>query len=156
MNKGRIEQCAAPVDIYENPRSTFVASFIGDTNLVECMVESNSDAYCQLGITNLPSLVVRGMEGLNVGDKVRLLIRPEYIHILTDKPEDSALNANIIPGTVMETIYLGQQTKYRVVTGQQVLSVVRYHNAASDNAAIRNGDVVWLQCRADKSLVLAN
>lgn len=156
MNRGKIEQCAAPVDIYEHPNTTFVASFIGDTNLVECMVESASGAYCQLGLSNLPSLVVRGMDGLHVGDKVRLLIRPEYIHIMTDKPDDSSIEANIIPGTVKETIYLGQQTKYRVVTGQQVLSVVRYHNSPSDNASIRNGDVVWLQCRADKSLVLAN
>ncbi len=156
MNDGRIEQCASPVDIYERPSTSFVASFIGDTNLVEGMVISSSDNYCQLVITALPAMNARSLDGVSVGDTVRLLIRPENIHIQKDKPEAVDSIDNILTGTVKETTYMGQQTRYIINAGEHLLSVVRNNSAVSDNYTIRAGDTVWLRCRADKSYVLAD
>lgn len=156
MNSGKIEQCAAPVDVYERPSTSFVASFIGDTNLVEGMVVSNSNNFCQLVITALPAMRAMSLDGVSIGDRVRLLIRPENILILKDKPESLDSIDNIISGTVKETTYMGQQTKYLINAGDHLLSVVRHNGAVSDDSNIRAGDTVWLQCRADKSYVLAD
>lgn len=156
INHGRIEQCASPVEIYERPSTSFVASFIGDTNLVEGRVISSSDNFCQLVITALPAMNARSLEGVRVGDTVRLLIRPENIHIQKEKPESVDSIDNILTGTVKETTYMGQQTKYIINAGDHLLSVVRHNNSVTDNYTIRAGDTVWLRCRADKSYVLAD
>ncbi|MFN9899351.1 MAG: ABC transporter ATP-binding protein, partial [bacterium] len=44
MNKGKIEQMGSPIDLYENPETVFVANFLGQSNLIEAEVQSNSGA----------------------------------------------------------------------------------------------------------------
>jgi putative spermidine/putrescine transport system ATP-binding protein len=90
FNHGKIEQIGTPSEIYENPRTPFVAGFVGTTNII-------SDALAQR-ITGKPDL---------------FSVRPEKIHMwaLDDRPEGDVYH---IPGTVRDVIYLGMYTRYLV------------------------------------------
>src|SRR5690606_722232 len=83
MSAGQVLQVGAPDDIYERPTSRFVADFIGETNFVEGVLESNSGG---LGAVRLPGgRLLKGSlrdPGAAVGDRVALAVRPEKLEVL--------------------------------------------------------------------------
>ena len=78
MNNGKVEQIGTAEEIYEHPRTRFVADFIGDTNLLEGTVHSREGAFATLDSEGL-RLVVGDDDRFQVGDRVALSIRPERI-----------------------------------------------------------------------------
>ena len=80
MNNGRIEQIGTAEEIYEHPRTRFVADFIGDTNLLEGTILSREGAIATLESEGV-RLVVGDDDRFQVGDRVALSIRPERILI---------------------------------------------------------------------------
>jgi ABC-type Fe3+/spermidine/putrescine transport system ATPase subunit len=78
MNNGRIEQIGTAEEIYEHPRTRFVADFIGDTNLLEGTVLSREGGFATLESEGV-RLVVGDDDRFQVGDRVALSIRPERI-----------------------------------------------------------------------------
>jgi spermidine/putrescine transport system ATP-binding protein len=82
MNKGVIEQIGAGTDIYEWPQSRFVADFIGDTNLLECRVESvDRDQVRLVHPTGTLSAARVAGDTIHPGQAVSLSIRPERIRV---------------------------------------------------------------------------
>lgn len=102
MSAGELQQLGAPRDIYEHPRNTFVADFIGDTNLLEVSVDKIEGGRAQCHIGGGHALMCEAVEGVNVGAKVHLSVRPERL-ILSDQASDK----NTLKGTVTENIYIG-------------------------------------------------
>jgi putative spermidine/putrescine transport system ATP-binding protein len=101
FNHGKIEQIGTPADVYEQPHTAFVASFVGTTNIV-------SDTFAR-SIT---------------GQDTAFSIRPEKIRLLTDG-ESPAPGAVTVDGTVREVIYMGMTTRYVVdVEGGGELQVI--------------------------------
>jgi putative spermidine/putrescine transport system ATP-binding protein len=102
FNAGRIEQIGTPAEVYEHPQSTFVASFVGTSNLV-------------------PSDIARKLTGQNE----TFSIRPEKIRMVEPgAPVQDGWAA--VEGTVREVVYLGMLTRYLVqVDGGSELTVVR-------------------------------
>ncbi|MBN2409525.1 MAG: ABC transporter ATP-binding protein, partial [Candidatus Aminicenantes bacterium] len=97
MDSGRIEQVGSPAEIYEAPRTSFVAAFIGDTNFFEGEVTSLLDGeYCRVRIMDIPDVVCFNDKTMRPGNPVYLSIRPEKIHISRDRPEDSRKH-NVLP-----------------------------------------------------------
>lgn len=105
MKDGKIEQVGTPNQIYERPRTPFVADFIGDTNLFEGHLESADGS----------SLLVRTHSGLKIAvartpdwsDRTRqtiVSVRPEKIHLHLDPPETSH---NTFEGRLKHAMYLG-------------------------------------------------
>ena len=93
MNNGVIEQIGTPAEIYENPRTKFVASFIGDTNFFNAKVESLLDGeYCKVDMFGLGEFPSYNEHKLNAGAKVTVSIRPEKFRIFDKKP-DADLNS---------------------------------------------------------------
>jgi spermidine/putrescine transport system ATP-binding protein len=125
MNAGRIEQMGAPADLYENPKTTFAANFLGQSNLIRATVaERGSDtviATLPNGTLKIPvSRVPDGVTEVLVG------IRPEKIK-LHDEPVTSAdgpVGENTISGgRVVDASFIGVSTQYLVRTpwGQEVM-----------------------------------
>ncbi len=95
MNSGRLEQVGTPEEIYEHPRSKFVADFIGLSDFIPATVESIAGSTAQITVGSV-ALSVPAVEGLRRGQKILLFIRPNMVAIKSDAKE------NILDGTIRQ------------------------------------------------------
>lgn len=152
MNAGVIEQLGSPTELYENPRSTFVANFLGQSNLIEGRVRGRS-----------ADLVTVDMHGVEVsvpaarahadGDLGWVGIRPEKVLI---GEEGEALDApgNTIPGGVVSDVsFVGVSTQYlvRMPWGQE-LQVFAQNTGRQ--RLFRQGERVELSWRPEYAFLL--
>jgi len=79
MNAGKIEQIGCAEEIYERPQTEFVAGFIGVSNIIEGTVAKVEEALATISTGG--SMVRVGNTGITVGERVRMLIRPEKISL---------------------------------------------------------------------------
>jgi iron(III) transport system ATP-binding protein len=141
MNAGKVEQLGPPQDIYDRPRSEFVARFIGSSNIVKGKAVDESH------------VAVAGVTLRCVGAKIRpgamaaISIRQHDIGIATEPP--AAGTANFLPGIVTRNVFLGNSRDYMVEAADgTALRVV-----TSPQTDIAEGSQVWLslppeRCRA--------
>ncbi len=155
MNAGRIEQTGIPAEIYEAPRSSFVAAFIGDTNFFEGRVaEIVGREYSHLAIDGFPDVLCFNDKQIGVGNPVYLSVRPEKFRIARERPE-LANPHNVVPGKDEDVIYLGNHTKYWVRVQEYRLAVYEQHSRfLLDEKPIRWGDAVWIYWHADDGFML--
>ncbi|MFD5266038.1 ABC transporter ATP-binding protein [Streptomyces sp. NPDC058335] len=117
MNAGRVEQLGSPADLYENPRSTFVANFLGSSNLIEAEVDSRSgeDIVLKAGGGKLVLPEARCAAPAATGGKVLVGIRPEKISLThADDAGEIPEGRNRITGTIAATSFIGVSTQYVV------------------------------------------
>jgi spermidine/putrescine transport system ATP-binding protein len=155
MDHGRIEQIGTPAEIYEAPRTSFVAAFIGDTNFLDGEVAEGLDGeYCRLRISGLPEVTCYNDKQIGPGQPVFLSIRPEKIQISRDRPDPSP-RRNVVPARVEDVIYLGHTTKYWVRAEGHRLQVLRQHaRFFLDEKPIRWKDEVWVWWHGDDGFML--
>ncbi|MEM9923846.1 MAG: ABC transporter ATP-binding protein [Cyanobacteria bacterium P01_D01_bin.50] len=111
MNQGKIEQIGTPKEIYEQPRSTFVADFIGDTNLLSGEI-ADVDATSIKVVTKagLTVIVKRNIyTPTGVSQNVVLSVRPEKIQLSLYKP---SVQNNCFEGRLVNVMYLGTHVNY--------------------------------------------
>ena len=124
LNRGRIEQLGKPDELYDRPRTKFVADFIGETNLLDGRIVSRRG--------NL--LFIRTHGGLEMeaecqgearDEEVSISIRPEKILIL----DEASSRDNTYAGRVEEIIYIGEITKLKVsFQGGKEAVFLKLHN----------------------------
>ena len=124
MNTGRLEQEGTPEEIYERPRTRFVADFIGLTNFLEGVVrQSTAETAAGAGMrcvvleTPVGLVTCAGRQpDVAAGERVTLTLRPEKIRLFSERvtPGDGW---NAIPGVVMQATFLGPQNEYHVRVG---------------------------------------
>lgn len=155
LQQGHVEQIGTPVDLYEAPKSSFVAAFIGDTNFLDGKATSMvSPEYIQLTIEGLPEVLCFNDKQLRVSDLVHLSVRPEKIHISRDEPEPNPRH-NVFYGCVEDIVYKGDHTKYWVRVGDYRLSVLKQHRRfLLDLQPVRNHENVWIWWHADDGYML--
>lgn len=155
MNQGRIEQLGTPAEVYEAPRSSFVAAFIGDTNFFEGRVaEIVNDDYIRMQIDGFPSVVCFNDKKMKVNDLVYLSVRPEKFRISRERPTLDD-RYNLIPAKVEDIIYLGSHTKYWVRVDEYRLAIYQQHGRfLLDEQPIRWKDDVWIWWHADDGYML--
>jgi spermidine/putrescine transport system ATP-binding protein len=130
MSEGRVQQLGTPQDVYEEPETTFVADFLGVSNLMPAVAEG--DGRVRVGEAVL--VAERGDRAAR-GD-VRLTIRPERIRL---EPPGAA-SANALQGTVRRIVYLGSVTQvFAEVPGGKTLQAAV---PAGDSSPPRDGDAV--------------
>jgi spermidine/putrescine transport system ATP-binding protein len=154
MSAGHIEQLGTPREVYERPRTRFVAGFIGTSNLMTGRVRELDGATAVLDCGVGESLLVPGATdvGAGVGAELDLTVRPEKIVISPDAPTAGWC---ALRGRVAEVVYLGTSTQYAVTIGDGTeLSVFVQNSSDANDVADRDSDV-WLSWRPDHSLVLA-
>ena len=84
MREGQFEQVGTPEEIYENPVTRFAAAFIGQTNLLECVVEDAT--ALSFGGQSIPARVPAQKQA-RPGDPAALCLRMERLHVAKDAPE---------------------------------------------------------------------
>ncbi len=112
LDKGKIQQCGSPREVYKLPRSRFVAHFIGETNFIEATVSRITDHEIHTSTPIGPVVSsVKPHEPVEVGQKVTLSIRPEVLHLGYEPPDDAG---NVFNAAVHDTIYLGEMAQHEV------------------------------------------
>jgi len=141
MNGGKIEQAGSPQEVYDRPRSEFVARFIGSSNIVRGRNLDNS----HIEFAGVP-LRCDGAR-LTTGGETAVSIRQHDIELMASAPQGAK---NVVPGTVVRQVFLGGSRDYlvEVADGTQLRIVTP---AAADGIA--QGAAVWLRlpperCRA--------
>jgi putrescine transport system ATP-binding protein len=117
MNEGTFEQIAPPSQIYEQPRSRYVAGFIGDINILEGKISTGSEGATFSGPDLAQPVHVEG-EDL-VSGPAALAIRPEKLRIALDEPSDADGLAKIA-GRVWDIGYLGDVSIFHVRLSDEV------------------------------------
>jgi spermidine/putrescine transport system ATP-binding protein len=154
INEGVVEQVGTPTQIYEAPRTSFVAAFIGDTNFFEGDVLEVNEPYSKLRIDGFTDVLVYNDKNIKSGDKVYISIRPEKFTLSVEKPELSE-KYNFVKGKVEEIIYLGYHTKYWVRVNEFLVETKRLHDRYMlDEKMITWGDEIWLSWHADYCYML--
>jgi spermidine/putrescine ABC transporter ATP-binding subunit len=128
MSNGKIEQVGTPVEIYERPATSFVADFIGSSNLLSGEIVDNAmdrtSVRTQSGILLQTSPPIAGASG----SQVTAMIRPENIQIVTENSGDCD---NPLSGTIEEKTFLGQDLHLKLrINEAQTLTVVLGGRAA--------------------------
>ena len=105
MDLARVAQLGTPADVYENPRTAFVASFIGESNFLEGRATAIADGLVDVVGENV-AYRVRPEAAVRLGQAINIAIRPEWMDLFP--PGQVPAGENALPGTVEEVIYLGE------------------------------------------------
>ncbi|CUR59750.1 putrescine/spermidine ABC transporter, ATP-binding protein [metagenome] len=152
MNKGIIEQMGAPSELYENPRTTFVANFLGQSNLIEGTVTSRAADLVTVDMHGTPVSIPTSRVHAD-GDKGWIGIRPEKV-LIGELGEALDAPGNTIPGGVVTDVsFVGVSTQYlvRMPWGQE-LQV--FEQNTGRRRLFRAGDAVELSWRPEYAFLL--
>ena len=154
MKGGQIEQLGTPEELYDRPRTRFVADFIGTTNLLAGTVASVTVDGVILDLDAGGRCVV-GAHGLAPGAAVEIAVRPEALELIPRPAEDPAAADDAagswLRGTVEQSAYLGTSVNYqvRMDVGQRVVASV-----PRTQGRISAGTPVMIRWRSEDTLVL--
>ena len=116
MNNGRVEQIGSPKDIYDKPKTQFVANFIGETNFLDGTSEAAGAFACK----GLPHPVLVETDDVAIGGGV-LSVRPERVSI---GPDLKGLD-NLFDAIVEDFVYQGSHVVASVTVGANLLMKIR-------------------------------
>ena len=128
MNEGKVEQVGPVTDLYERPKNTFVAQFLGETNLFEGTIR-RENGRATLDCDGM-EVVLDGDAGDDYADAAAhaFTIRPENVGIVED---DETVPDNVWTGTVRDVIYKGSTTLYEIDIGDRLLKIQQQRSTDS-------------------------
>jgi iron(III) transport system ATP-binding protein len=142
MNHGKIEQAGSPEDIYDRPRSEFVARFIGSSNVIKgTALDADHVSFCDVPLRCVG-------ERLTPGSPAAVSVRQHVIRLCAEQPQGME---NVVPATVVRQVFLGNSRDYLVATpnGAQL----RVVTSPAENVA--PGASIWLQLPPERCRVLS-
>jgi iron(III) transport system ATP-binding protein len=147
MSEGVIMQVGSPREIYERPRTRFVADFIGRTNLLDAKVLAAAGEGLYRLATAVGELHASCVDALKPGDGVAVSIRPEDIELSEERPQ----GANVCTGLVSLKVFLGDTVDFQVSVGDQAL-------LATAHPSLRTpvGGEIYLRISSEKCVALVD
>ena len=144
MHDGVLEQLDVPMEIYEHPKTKFVAGFIGESNIFDGKVTDKKDNVLTVQ-TEAGMMQVCGAD-FEVGEEMHVAIRPEYMDVSKTPVEGFDL-----PGTVKDFIYQGTvvKTALDIKNGQEI----KYSRFEQDTD-IAEGNQVYVCWRPEKAVAI--
>jgi ABC-type Fe3+/spermidine/putrescine transport system ATPase subunit len=139
MNQGEIEQIDRPIDIYKNPRSRYVADFVGTSNFFAGELSGNL-----LHGQDFELEVVAG----ELSGPVTAAIRPEKIEILTPAEAKGPARRNLLSGNLVVVIFLGLMVRLVVRSGDRDI-IVDFLEKKYEEMGIERGDTLALYLPAE-------
>ena len=138
MEGGRIQQIGTPQEIYNYPSNHFVASFIGESNILEGTIKEVDNKHVIVDVGN--DILLKGLRENSVstvdftkGKKVLLSIRPEFIEI--------GEGPNLLNGEIQFSEFTGVNTNYIVRVGNIELNVMNVNKGLN---VLSRGDAITL------------
>jgi len=156
MNEGRIEQAGSATDLYESPRTEFVANFLGVSNLVDAKLSSTSGDVGTVETHDGAKLTLPADRiGPHGSDAVRVGVRPEKI-TLVPAGQDCASGTNVLRGTVVVSAFLGVTIQYVIrAAGGEELTVFAQNAEGSEPESLGVGREVQLAWQPQHTFVVA-
>ncbi|MER8028001.1 ABC transporter ATP-binding protein [Streptomyces bauhiniae] len=145
MNAGRVEQLGSPTELYENPGTTFVANFLGTSNLIEAEVDSRSggDLVLRAGDGKLLLPEARCTAPAPAGGKLLVGIRPEKIALAhADDAGSVSEGRNRLTGTIADASFIGVSTQYVIDSPVAGALAVYAQNVERDTRLVPGAEVV--------------
>ena len=139
INKGVIEQDDTPEMIYQNPKTVFVADFIGESNIIDgeiCKIE-NDKIHVEVIDDIIFKLPLKDTDKLH--DKIKIMVRPENIKISKNEIKDG------ISGVIKDLVYDGAVTKLFIDTVGELNLKVNVHGITS----YKIDDIVYVKIADD-------
>ncbi|MGE5219204.1 MAG: ABC transporter ATP-binding protein [Chloroflexota bacterium] len=146
MNGGVIVQEGAPRDVYLQPKSKFVANFIGSTNQMTGRISKVESGGLGEVATDDGTIQCMLLEGLSVGSNVVVVVRPESINLHLQRP---ACAGNVIEGKVGAAMFLGEYLDCAIELGKNTLQTHQRYTLE-----VRRGAPVWVELPASECMAL--
>ena len=124
MHHGEVLQVGTPVEIYEQPKSRFVAEFIGESNFLTGGIIAHQEDKSMVLIDEDLRLLIPSVNHLPIGTVITLVVRPEKIEIF---PPNFTAKYNFY-GRIENLVYLGTDTRYVVGLNDKIKIVIRRQN----------------------------
>jgi spermidine/putrescine transport system ATP-binding protein len=155
MNAGRVEQVDSPERLYETPRSSFVATFIGDANFFTgTAVEFQHEGYVRVMVEGLGSPLVLSNGVVSANQTLKLMVRPEKISLTLKRPP-SGERVNAFRGIVDDIAYFGSHTRYRIRAGEHsIIAQLQRSRFSGGEIDPARGQEVWMSFHPDEGRVL--
>ncbi|MGB3810831.1 MAG: ABC transporter ATP-binding protein [Parvibaculum sp.] len=150
MNQGTVRQIATPAELYENPKSRFVADFIGRINLMDAKSTRIGDHRVKVTAKIIGDIELAG----DAEGDVALAVRPEKIFVAETKPTDPDIIA--LRGKVGEVAYYGSFSNvfFDVGTGTPLLADIGNVSRDIEEFTFKKGEEYWVYWRKGDTLVL--
>ena len=140
LNKGKVEQMGAPVDLYENPATAFVSGFLGQSNLLPATIVGRDGDVIRLDSEGF-RLAMPAKRAHSEGPQVQVGVRPEKIQIAD---EGQAPTGNVIDGTIIDASFIGVSTQYLIRTpADEELTVFSQNTATTLRKVGERVSVYW-------------
>lgn len=154
MNKGRIEQMGAPEELYELPRTVFVANFLGQSNLFQVQVTGTTDQALQTSLKGTQITVPRARSERDSGS-ITIGVRPEKLRLHATEPAaDASINV-LGPGKITDVSFIGVSTQYTVESENfGTVQVFSQNVEAGPGSSL--GQDVWLSWQTGHTFGLAD
>ena len=147
MNRGRIEQLGAPEELYELPKTAFVANFLGQSNLFTGeVIESTGDTIA-VDVAGSRIVVPKSRAARHTGT-VTVGVRPEKLSLLTTRPASTAAQNVIGAGRVIDVSFSGVSTQY-IVDIPGLGSMIVFAQNMVFGPVVDRGAEVWLSWTVD-------
>jgi len=156
MDGGRLLQVGSPEDIYNAPRTRFVAEFIGVTNVLDGRISERRGGDLQVETDGGLRVHLPASSDSLPGEEVSFSIRPEKIG-MTVGDEENRL-ANRFKGRIANRTFLGGTMSYEVSLSaeEEVTVEIRNERLSKPLSACSRGDCVWVSWHPDDCIILAD
>ena len=144
INEGKIEQQGPPNSLYHHPKTAFVANFIGESNVVDAILEKDGNRkWIVLGDTRI--LLPTGKKVPAHEGPIKISLRPEMVHIKSESSSGMA-----IEGIVSQSAYMGPVIEYSINTkvGSLFTRAPAYHEQYQPN------DKVYLHIHPEELILI--
>ncbi|MCK1656431.1 ABC transporter ATP-binding protein [Bradyrhizobium sp. 151] len=125
FNDGVVQQLASPAELYEEPRNSFVAQFVGENNRLLGKVVAMNGATCKVEVPGAGGVQALAVNVAMAGGPTVLSLRPERVKL---NPAPGSL-PNIFSARIAEVIYLGDHVRARVLVCGQTDFVIKLPNS---------------------------
>ncbi|MDQ0562960.1 putative spermidine/putrescine transport system ATP-binding protein [Rhizobium mesoamericanum] len=148
INEGRLVQVDDSKTLYGKPNNRFVASFIGESNMIPCCIDRVENGSGEVTVAGVASGVAK-LSGQADGENGWLFVRPEHVEI---GPRSGAGDVpNALDGIVENALFLGEMTRYLVRCGNETITVKRQNRGQPHFAG---GTPVTVSWKAEDCTVL--
>ena len=113
MSRGEVKQIGTPIELYSNPESTYIADFVGTSNILKGTVIGEENGLTLVQVNGFQILSAAKIDK----KEVDIVIRPENIKLV----EDGEPHENILDGKILLSTYLGSIVRYDIQVGEYTL-----------------------------------
>jgi spermidine/putrescine ABC transporter ATP-binding subunit len=151
MRQGLLEQIGTPQEIYEQPRTHFVADFIGLTNFIPVRIAQVGGGEVILDGPRGKRIVARAISDVAPDMEVEVAIRPEKI-TLTMPNATVPSDVNVLPGRITDVLYLGNHSRVTVILEDDTRCLLTQQNGTFGASV---GDAVSITWPQHEGIVLS-